>query len=127
MSLFDYYIPEPALRCPACTAPLADWQGTGGPKALLVWKQGVRSPVDQLAEGEGRLEADALAAVHLPNVFRIYTACCSKRFFVEAIGRAPNGTWSSTELITVNNAQRDKDERMEDFKARLRWLQGGRH
>lgn len=127
MSFFDHYLPEPSLRCPACNAPLVDWQGTDGPNGLFVWKQGGRPPVDQLADGEGRLDDNARAALHLPNAFRMYTACCSKRFFVEAIGRAPNGIWSSTELITVNNAQRDKDERMEDFKARLRWLQGGRH
>lgn len=127
MSLFDFYTPDPPLRCPACNAPLADWQGTGGPNGLFVWQQGVRPPTGQLLEGEGRLEDSARAALFLPNVFKIRTSCCSSRFFVEAIGRAPNGTWTSTELVTVDNAQRDKDERMEDFKARLRWLQGGRH
>lgn len=121
MSQFDYYLPDPALNCPACQAPLKDWKGSDGPNGYYVWQQGVRAPVEQRAEASGPLEA-----VHLPVAFRLHTTCCSKHFFVEAIGRAPTGTWNSTELITASNAQRDRDERMEDFKARLRWLKGSR-
>lgn len=124
MSLFDYYTPEPALACPACKATLGDWKGVDGPADLLVWRQGVSQPVEQRDGSEAPLDAVALAARRLPNAFRIYTTCCSKHFFVEAIGRAPNGTWTSTELITARTAQRDRNERMEDFKARIRWLQG---
>ncbi|MES2918491.1 MAG: hypothetical protein V4729_07720 [Pseudomonadota bacterium] len=125
MNLFDYYVPEPALNCPVCNAGLDGWKGVDGPDDLVVWRQGQSQPVEQLAGSESPLAAEALAALRLPNVFRIYTSCCSKRFFVEAIGRAPNGTWKSTELISADNAQRDKNERMEDFKSRIRWLQGG--
>lgn len=120
MSLFDYYTPDPPLHCPACNAPLAEWRGTDGPCALYVWQQGQAAPVEQ----RGKADA-ALADARLPVAFRIHTSCCSSRFLVEAIGRAPGGTWSSTEVITADMAQRGKDERMEDFKARLRWLQGG--
>lgn len=118
MSNVDYYLPDPPLRCPVCNAGLDNWQGNDGPGAGFVWRQGVRPPVDQRGAGGER------ADVHLPNAFRIYTACCSRHFFVEAIGRAPNGTWSSTEVITARDAQRHEDERMEEFKARIRWLQG---
>lgn len=125
MSLFDYYMPEADLNCPVCNAILRDWRGSDGPGDLVVWQQGVSQPVKQLPGSEHPLEPSALAALRLPNVFRIYTSCCSQRFFIEAIGRAPQGTWKSIELISADNAQRDKDERMEDFKSRIRWLQGG--
>lgn len=125
MSLFDYYQPDPALKCPACNADLDHWRGSDGPADLFVWKQGQRHPIAQRTEGTGRAAAD-LATVELPVAFRLQTVCCSNRFPVEAIGRAPNGTWNSTELITAATAQRGQDERMEDFKARLRWLKGSR-
>ena len=125
MSLFDYYLPEPSLRCPACNADLDNWRGIDGPSALFVWKQGVRHPVDQLGDGAGK-RGGALESALLPVAFRIHTSCCSSRFPVEAIGRAPNGTWNSTELITADTAQRGTEERMEDFKSRLRWLKGSR-
>lgn len=125
MSNIDYYLPEPPLRCPVCNASLGNWQGSDGPGCGFIWQQGVRSPIDQRGNAEYKVEAGAAADVHLPNAFRIYTACCSRQFFVEAVGRAPNGTWSSTEVITARDAQRHEDERMEQFKARIRWLQGG--
>lgn len=121
MSNVDYYRPEPPLKCPVCNAGLDNWQGNDGPGGGYIWQQGVRLPVDQ----RGANAAGAMADVHLPVAFRIYTACCSRQFFVEAIGRAPTGTWSSTELITARDAQRHEGERMEEFKARIRWLQGG--
>lgn len=125
MSSFDYYEPDPALRCPACGALLEGWRGTDGPADLLVWRQGSAAPVAQRNGAAQPRDAAALAALRLPNVFRMQVACCSSRFAVEAVGRAPNGTWSSTELVTAATAQRERDERMEDFKSRLRWLQGG--
>lgn len=123
MNQFDHYIPAPSLSCPACGAGLDHWQGSDGPNAGFVWQQGVRQPVDPRPAGAGN---GSESAAHLPVAFRIHTYCCSKQFPVEAICRAPNGTWISTELITAGNAQRHKDERMEDFKARLRWLQRGK-
>lgn len=125
MSNVDYYLPEPPLKCPACNASLDNWQGGDGPCGGFVWQQGARLPVDQRANAESKVAADALADLHLPNAFKIYTPCCSRQFLVEAIGRAPGGTWSSTELITARDAQRHEGERMEEFKARLRWLKGG--
>lgn len=121
MNAFDYYRPDPALHCPVCHAVLKDWRGEDGPNAYLTWQQGRREPVDGPAGA-----AAAAAPPCLPVAFRIRTSCCSSRFLVEAIGRAPGGTWVATELITASEAQRGKDERMEDFKARLRWLQGGK-
>jgi hypothetical protein len=125
MNNFDYYLPEPPLRCPVCSGSLDNWQGSDGPNGGFVWQQGVRQPIDQRVDAKHKVEAGALSGVHLPNVFKIYTSCCSRQFFVEAIGRAPNGTWSTTELITARDAQRHEGERMEQFKARIRWLQGG--
>lgn len=125
MSTLDYYRPDPPLRCPVCNASLDRWQGSDGPGEGFVWQQGVRQPVGQEGVADHKLAAGGLADLHLPNAFRIFTTCCSRQFVVEAIGRAPTGTWSSTELITARDAQRNEGERMEQFKARLRWLQGG--
>lgn len=125
-SKFDYYEPDPPLACPVCNAGIREWQGKGGPNRLLVWRQGVARPVGQVADGDDRPDARALEAFQLPNAFRIYAPCCSRQFLVEAICRAPNGIWKSTEVITAQNAHREDGERMEQFKERLRWLRRGR-
>lgn len=126
MSMFDYYEPDPALHCPVCNTLLTEWQGKDGPNGYLVWRQGVAQPSVRAHEAPDRPDDAALATLRLPNAFRIYSPCCSRQFLVEAICRAPQGTWISTELVTAENAHQQKGERMEHFKERLRWLRRGR-
>jgi hypothetical protein len=124
MSLFDTFVPDPLLHCPVCQSALTDWQSHDGPCGLMVWRQGFASPIDQLIDGDARLPPDELVRLRLPDTFRITTRCCSPRFWVEAICRSASGVWSTCEVVTVQNARQHKDERREDFGARLRWLRG---
>ncbi len=125
MGMFDHYIPDPPLRCPVCGSALDGWQGKDGPNALMVWRQGVAAPIDQAIEDEDvRLEPHQLAKFRLPQTFEIYEWCCGGHFALEAVCRTSDGIWSSTELITADTAQQNKDERRGDFKARMRWLSG---
>ena len=82
MGMFDEYIPDTPLRCPACGSALDGWQGQGGgPNALMVWRQGIAEPIDQsIDDEEVKLEPEQLAKWRLPKQFTIYTFCCSRRF-----------------------------------------------
>ncbi|MFT3834341.1 MAG: hypothetical protein QM711_13630 [Micropruina sp.] len=77
MGMFDWYEPEAAHACPECDAELSGWQGTSGPCALLVYRQGRRYPVDQRVDPEARLLALRQAAFDLPAAFQIHTFCAN--------------------------------------------------
>ena len=131
MGMFDEYIPDPPLRCPACGSALDVWQGKDGPNALMVWRQGIAEPIDQsIDDEEVKLEPEQLAKWRLPKQFTIYTFCCGRRFPgrpsppVEAECYTSGETWSRTELVTAETAKQKKNERRGDFKARVRWLSG---
>ena len=124
MGLYDDYIPDPPLNCPVCGSPLEGWQGYDGPNGLMVWRQGVPAPIDQPIDEDAKLDPEELARSRLPKEFTIHAPCCGKRFFVEAKCTAPNGTWSTTEVVTAETAKQRKDERRADFQERLRWLSG---
>ena len=124
VGLYDDYSPDPPLSCPVCGAALEGWQGHEGPCLLLVWKQGVAAPVEQLADEENRFPPEELAELRLPERFFIHAWCCSRDFAVEAECQAPGGTWSRTELVTAETLRQGKTERRTTFKARLRWLSG---
>lgn len=125
MGMFDDYIPDPPLRCPACDSVLEGWQGKDGPNALMIWQQGIAGPIDQAIEDENvRLEPQQLSTFRLPDQFTIYTQCCGGSFFIDAECYASGGTWSRTELITAETAKQGKQERRGEFKARIRWLRG---
>jgi len=124
MGMFDAYEPDPPLACPVCGRTLAGWQGKDGPNALFVWRQGRPEPVDQRASEDCRLAPEARARFRLPERFEIETVCCGGRFPVTATCRAPQGSWSETTLVTAATARQGKNERAEEFRARLRWLRG---
>ena len=124
MGMYDEYIPDPPLHCPVCGALLAGWQGYDGPNGLMVWKQGVAAPIDQPIDDDVRLDPGDLKKMRLPSTFTIHASCCSTKFNVEAVCKTSDGTWSQTDLVTVETAQPKKDERRADYKARLSWLGG---
>lgn len=125
MGMFDEYIPDPPLCCPACGAELDGWQGKDGPNASMVWRQGIAGPVDQSIDDEDvKLRPEQLTRFRLPKEFTIYTACCGGRFFVEADCYTSGETWSRTELMTAETVKHEGQERRGDFKARVRWLSG---
>ena len=127
--MFDEYIPDPPLNCPACGKELEGWQGIDGPCALMVWRQGVAAPVkQQIADEDVRLTAEDLDHFRLPEQFLIYTNCCGGDrglgFFVEAECRTNQEIWMQADLITAETAKQHKNERRADFRKRLKWLKG---
>ena len=124
MGLFDSYVPDQDLKCPACGAQLSDWQGKDGPNALFIWKQGAAAPVDQLVSDDLAIPVEDRNNLRLPTEFTIYSPCCSDRFLVEASCRTASGVWNHTSLVTAENATQNNEERRADFRARVAWLSG---
>jgi hypothetical protein len=110
MSWFDWYLPAEELSCPVCGHPLTDWQGSDGPSALLVWRQGRKTPTGQRVDEELRASPWPDPGWQLPRDFVIRSFDCPCPFPVEAIGHSTDGTWLVTELIAFNNAQQYKHE-----------------
>jgi hypothetical protein len=125
MGMFDSFEPVPELACSVCGARLTGWQGKDGPCALLRWRQGVASPVDQDVPDESKGDRGVIDSLRLPREFEIYTPCCEDRFLATAICTAPEGVWSTTVLETAANTRQRRHERHADFKARLAWLRRG--
>lgn len=100
MGMFDWYYPAGELRCPIDDEPLTGWQGGEGPRALVVWHEGVKEPTDEWLAEEGLpLRSDQLARWTLPSTFRMYTSC-SRGHHIVAIGTTHDGVWDSTEIVS---------------------------
>lgn len=97
MSLFDYY--QPTSLSAALRAALPGvLQGKDGPNALLVWVEGVASPVEQRTDPEVQLEPERRDLVRLPARFVIYSHDCPTHGRIEADCRCVEGTWRGTTL-----------------------------
>jgi len=123
MGMFDTYKPAQNQRCPVCGNELREWQGKDGPCALLVWAEGVAEPISQDA-GDMNISEAERRKIRLPDVFEIYTYDCNCPFPVSAICESKNGVWVKTKVVDLSRAKQGKTERKEDFKKRLRWLEG---
>jgi hypothetical protein len=97
--MFDYYSPDPPLRCPVCGAELEGWQGKDGPCGLFIWKQGLEAPVEQSLAGAHALSADQLRQFRLPDRFRFHTD--DPQHWIVAEGTAVNGVWKETSILEV--------------------------
>ena len=126
MGMFDSYIPDPPLNCPACGAPLSDWQGKDGGCGLFVWHQGFAAPTDQAVSEDVKLTEAELSRRRLPDSFEIRSYDCDCPFPVEAIGTCVEGVWVRTEVVTAAIARQKPEEHRDAFKARLKWLSGKR-
>jgi hypothetical protein len=89
--MFDWYEPDPPIKCVSCEAIPTGWQGKEGPNALLVWRQGHRHPVQQRAD-DALLGKD-LAAFELPEHFRFYVTCENGHDLLFE-GRTTDGVWT---------------------------------
>jgi hypothetical protein len=108
MGMFDEYIPRPPLSCPACGKILEGWQGKDGPCAVMIWRQGVATPIDQAIEDESvRLTDAERADFRLPEEFLIYTQCCAS-YFIEADCACNDNVWRRTELEKAETAVQGK-------------------
>lgn len=97
MGMFDWYRPRAEIQCPECGMPLKEWQGKDGPRALFVWSEGERWPIDQLVEEEWKLPEDERRKFELPIEFLIYSYDCDKHV-VSAKGKTIDGVWSETTI-----------------------------
>lgn len=132
MSLFDSYIPEPALRCPVCDFLLTNWQGKDGPCLLLTWQQGVKFPVaHELPEESVDDSKSFLESWSLPPRFEIYSDECRCGRLIEAYGICEQGVWSRTEIVTHLNYCPDGTTSEGDARRirneLQRWLEGAPH
>ena len=121
--MFDTYKPAQNLKCPVCGSALKEWQSKDGPCALFVWAEGVAGPIGQDAD-DMNISVSERKKRRLPDVFEIYSYDCNCPFPVSAICESKNGVWVSTKVVDLSNAKQGKTERKEDFKKRLRWLEG---
>jgi hypothetical protein len=97
MSMFDWYKPATELRCPMCGNLLIEWQGKDGPCALFLWQEGVKYPVDQLADAEEvRLSREERVRFTLPVQFTIYSYDCPDHHPIDAQCGTYEEVWSST-------------------------------
>lgn len=94
--MFDWYEPVPALACPMCGERVEGWQGKEGESDQWLWRQGNAAPVEHCVDPEWRKEA---RGQRLPARFWIH-ASCPRRHRLEAIGEAPDGTWTTTTMVT---------------------------
>ena len=101
MGMFDYYEPVPPLSWKG--KELSGWQGKDGPCALLHWRQGQKTPIDQIADEECKLKTEKLNEFILPDgCLTIYTNDLEGKKLVFASIRVKNGIWVETELKGKN-------------------------
>src|SRR5690349_17171003 len=93
MGMFDWYVPEPPLSCPKCSAALHGWQGKDGPCALFEWVQGALAPPSQLVDAEVAITESEREAFRLPPEFEIYTECDSCQMWIQASGSCEAEIW----------------------------------
>lgn len=94
MGMFDWYVPERPITCPKCGDALDGWQGKDGPRLLLEWKQGRRSPADQIIDEERAMPPADWEGLVLPEQFEFYTHCDSCFTRVNAVGLCEKQVWT---------------------------------
>ncbi|MEW6131276.1 MAG: hypothetical protein AB1757_29875 [Acidobacteriota bacterium] len=106
MGLFDYFIPDPAIECPACDGFLTGWQGKhSGDMCLFVWQQGTVAPIDQKVDAEVKISERALSGMRVEPEFDIYGGECQQCGFKwwDSAWRVRCWTegevWTQTEIV----------------------------
>ena len=67
MGLFDWFEPDPAIRCLKCkTGMISGWQGKHSGHALFLWRQGIAAPTNQLIDEECKIDVQTRDAKRLP-------------------------------------------------------------
>ena len=100
VGMFDTYEPRDAVACATCGAEIGVWQGTDGPCALFLWRQGERHPVDQPVDADARIATERYGEFELPAAFGI-TGYCAARHRNHCQGKCVEGVWTVTEPPTM--------------------------
>ncbi|MEQ8635487.1 GrpB family protein [Gimesia maris] len=129
MSLFDYFIPDPPLHCPACGRELKNWQGKEGPCFQLTWQQGIKFPVASDCELTPDSGTNQNWKETLPATFLIYADGCACDRLVEAYGTCENEVWVHSEVVTHHNFQPGSTTSLQDERKIRRqlkqWIEQG--
>ncbi|MEZ4446324.1 MAG: hypothetical protein R3B72_45015 [Polyangiaceae bacterium] len=100
--MYDTFVPVPGLLCPTCGAALPDFQGKDGPCLLLIWQQGIASPVgcdvDEISDLDEGARQSWLETFSLPQRFTFYDRCEGCTEWVVFTGFCENGTWTESVL-----------------------------
>lgn len=124
MGMFDYYEPVPSIGCPNCGFEMKNWQGKGGPCALFLWRQGVRSPVQHLVDEDCRLSDHQLSDCHLPEGFLISSYDCPNHAPIFAWCTTTEFIWSNIEIFPFkDNCPQEHYLRAIEDNVRVRRLQ----
>ena len=107
MSLFDWYEPDPPLPCPVCGRPLSRWQGKDGPREMLVWRQGLESPIGLLLDDVDPMLPLDDCETRLPGRFRFRSWDCERHKPIEAEGETEGGEWTRTRLVDPGEEPRE--------------------
>jgi hypothetical protein len=108
MSMFDFYEPVPALRCPVCSQPLTTWQGKQGPRICLVWRQGHADAVGDALDGEPIYRDLPGSPLRLPPEFRIHSYDCPRHHPIHANCECADGMWIRTTLPPFEAQEADR-------------------
>ncbi len=95
MGMFDWYEPRASVVCRECGNDVREWQGKGGPNALLVWVKGERHAVDQRVDDDTRTDEATRRSLRLPDNF-IISGWCPNGHRVDAACRTIDGVWTET-------------------------------
>lgn len=121
MAFFDWYEPRNVVVCPLCGVRLSEFQGTDGPSALFVWREGVPAPIDQRAGDVNATEEDQGKA-RLPARFVICSYACSCGP-LELVGFAEDGVWVRTAPHDAATAQIRPSESRREYPKRVQLLE----
>ena len=68
MGLFDWFEPDPPIRCLECNnGTTVGWQEKHSGHGLFLWRQGSSVPVDQLVDDECRIDLETRNKKRLPT------------------------------------------------------------
>jgi len=125
MGMCDWYEPRGAFSCLVCGGGLREWQGTDGPCALFVFREGQAGAVDQRFDDEVGMPKDELRSVELPADFQICSYDCGCPYPTTLKCACVEGKWSSTSMFTGTPEDREQGVAPKaEWKRRLAWLDG---
>ena len=116
MGLYDHYKPEPPICCPRCNAVLDGWQGKDSQCAMVIWQQGIQSPVGVVGDAGNRSTRflDSISSFRLPAQFEIYTSCSSCQQNVDVTGFCEHGIWTTVAMGRHRDKNQIHSEMLED-------------
>lgn len=130
MSFFDYYTPNPTIKCPVCDTELTDWTGDDGPCAFLTFRQKVSGAElpdfwdDPATDGGTVLDPTLKHSTH-PQSFMIESGSCNCEFPIKVACKSISGVWETSEIFTgTDEDRRQYTELREVYRRRMKWLDG---